>query len=399
MSENNQIAIRQEPSLFNIATLVEANDFSLQMSKAKLIPAHLQGSPSDCLRVVMQAAKWGMDPFAVADKTSVISGKLMYEGQLVAAVINTRANLSKRLSYTFSGTGAQRLLVVAGTIRGESEALTIDLSYSQACAINKNGQMQKNPDQQMCYIGARIWARRHMPELMLGVTAADEIPDDVATMENVTGTAEPVVTEPVPQRQAPPPRAKKGAAAVVENADKPKAEPVIEAVTTVVEPTPAPVAAPITKPEPVATPIAAKYEEAKKAATIEVKAEPVSAPAPKAEVKAPRTTLNDGEEITAVCTVTASKGMVLITNKIPAAGACVEIDGEFKGTIYHNVGGVADRDINEKDVNVVPIKAWTPGNRVAVKLLGKFAKGLGKVLVRVVDVTEAPADDSAVDLG
>jgi hypothetical protein len=394
MSENNQITLRQEPSLFNIATLSEANDFSLQMSKAKLIPAHLQQSPSDCLRVVMQAAKWGMDPFAVADKTSVISGKLMYEGQLVAAVINTRANLSKRLSYTFSGTGAQRLLVVAGTIRGESEALTIDLTYSQACAINKNGQMQKNPDQQMCYIGARIWARRHMPELMLGVTAADEIPDDVTVMENVTGTAE-VVPEPVPQRQAPPPRAKKGAAAVVENADKPKAEPVIEAVATVVEPTPAPTPAPVAKqPEPVATPIAAKYEEAKKAATIEpaAKAEPAAA-------KVPRTTLNDGEEITAVCTVLASKGMVLITNKIPAAGACVEIDGEFKGTIYHNVGGVSDRDINEKDVNVVPIKAWTPGNRVAVKLLGKFAKGLGKVLVRVVDVSEAPADDSAVDLG
>ena len=320
MSENNQLAIHQGNAtapLFNIATLSEANDFSLQMSKAKLIPAHLQQSPSDCLRVVMQAAKWGMDPFAVADKTSVISGKLMYEGQLVAAVINTRANLSKRLSYTFSGTGAQRLLVVAGTIRGEAEALTIDLTYSQACAINKNGQMQKNPDQQMCYIGARIWARRHMPELMLGVTAADEIPDDVTVMENVTGTAE-VVPEPVAQRQAPPPRAKKGAAAVVENADKPKAEPVIEAVATVVEPTPAPVTK---QPEPVATPIAAKYEEAKKAATIEA-ATPVAA----AASKAPRTTLDDGEEITAVCTVTASKGMVLITNKIPAAGACVEIE-------------------------------------------------------------------------
>ena len=396
MSDNNQLAIHQGNAtapLFNIATLSEANDFSLQMSKAKLIPAHLQQSPSDCLRVVLQAAKWGMDPFAVADKTSVISGKLMYEGQLVAAVINTRANLSKRLSYTFSGTGAQRLLVVSGTLRGETEPITIELTYSQACAINKNGQMQKNADQQMCYIGARIWARRHMPELMLGVTAADEIPDDVTVMENVTGTAEPVVTEPVPQRQAPPPRAKKGAAAVVENADKPKAEPVIEAVATVVEPTPAPVAAPA-KAEPVATPIAAKYEEAKKAATVES-----ATPTPKAEAKAPRTTLNDGEEITAVCTVLASKGMVLITNKIPAAGACVEIDGEFKGTIYHNVGGVADRDINEKDVNVVPIKAWTPGNRVAVKLLGKFAKGLGKVLVRVVDVSEAPADDSAVDLG
>ena len=135
---STELAIQgQSPSLFNIATLVEANEFSLQMSKAKLIPAHLQNSPADCLRVVMQASKWNMDPFAVADKTSVISGKLMFEGQLVAAVINSRGNLAKRLSYNFTGTGAQRSLVVAGTIKGEPDPITIELTYSQACAISE----------------------------------------------------------------------------------------------------------------------------------------------------------------------------------------------------------------------------------------------------------------------
>jgi hypothetical protein len=372
---STELAIQgQAPSLFNIATLVEANEFSLQMSKAKLIPAHLQNSPADCLRVVMQASKWNMDPFAVADKTSVISGKLMYEGQLVAAVINSRGNLAKRLSYTFTGTGAQRSLVVSGTIRGETEPITIDLTYSQACAINKNGQMQKNPDQQMCYIGARIWARRHMPELMLGVTAADEIPDDLTELTNVTGTADaPVTPEPVAQRQAPPPRAKKGAAAVVENADKPKAEPVIETTATVVVEKAAPA------PAPIATPIADKYEEAKAAAT--------KAP--------PRTSLNDAEELVATVRVVTVKGMLFLKKGVPSSGGiCADVDGEYKGTIYHEHGGTADRELTDKDVNVTPLPIWTVGNTVRAKLLGKLPNGAKAALIRVMEVAEAPADEA-----
>lgn len=354
MSENNQLAIRQEPSLFNIATLIEANDFSLQMSKAKLIPAHLQGSPSDCLRVVMQAAKWGMDPFAVADKTSVISGKLMYEGQLVAAVINTRANLSKRLSYTFSGTGAQRSLVVAGTLRGETEPLTIDLSFSQACAINKNGQMQKNPDQQMCYIGARIWARRHMPELMLGVTSADEIPED-ADIVNVTGTgdapAAAPVADPVPQRQAPPPRAKKGAAAVVEN----KA-PAIEVPATVVpEPAPEPVKAePVKQAAPVTPPAVAPEP---------VKAEPAAA--------TPRVFLKADEELTANCTIVKFEPCRMLRGGVQKASVAATVKGDFNGQIWH-FGGADSPDITAAQPTITIPDVWKVGANVVIKLRGRL---------------------------
>ena len=394
MSSELAIHQAQQPSLFNIATLIEANDFSLQMSKAKLIPAHLQGSPSDCLRVVMQAAKWGMDPFAVADKTSVISGKLMYEGQLVAAVINTRANLGKRLSYTFSGTGAQRALVVSGTLRGETEPLTIDLSYSQACAINKNGQMQKNPDQQMCYIGARIWARRHMPELMLGVTSADEIPED-AEIVNVTGTgdapAAAPVSDPVPQRQAPPPRAKKGAAAVVEN----KA-PAIEVPATVVADS---------APEPV------KAEPVKQAAPAPepIKAAPVVAPEPAATPAAtatPRVFLKADEELTANCTIVKFEPCRMLRGGVQKASVAATVKGDFNGQIWH-FGGADSPDITAAQPTITIPDVWKVGANVVIKLRGRLVipKGAdGKpdptkqsIKSDVISIEAAAADLEVVD--
>lgn len=195
------------------STMEQALAFANQMSQARLLPAHLQKSPADCLRVVLQAVRWQMDPFAVADKTSIIQNKLMYEGQLVSAVVNARGNLAKRLDYAYKGEGDARVLTVSGTVRGEAEARIIELPFALAKRINKNGQMQINPDQQAAYIGARIWARRHMPELMLGVYTPDEIDEDDAQ------NAEPKVASsdsPPPDRPAPKARAARGAAAAKE---------------------------------------------------------------------------------------------------------------------------------------------------------------------------------------
>ncbi|MFN5350056.1 MAG: recombinase RecT, partial [Polaromonas sp.] len=53
------------------------------------VPKHLQKNPADCLAVVMQATQWGMNPFAVAQKTHIVNGALGYEAQLVNAVLQS----------------------------------------------------------------------------------------------------------------------------------------------------------------------------------------------------------------------------------------------------------------------------------------------------------------------
>lgn len=244
--------VPSESPIFGLSTLDQALNFASQMAKANLLPAHLKGSPADCLRVVMQATRWGFDPFSVADKTSVINGKLMYEGQLVSAVVNARGNLSQKLRYEFSGSGDQMVLKVVGTIAGEDAPRDITLTHAKACTINKNGQMRINPDQQMCYIGARLWARRHTPELMLGVYTPDEMdPEDPALLNVTPGQdAEPAA----PERPKAPSR-RGGAAAA-------KAAAAAEASAVDVPATPVPTATePAAKPAeaaPVASPAAAE---------------------------------------------------------------------------------------------------------------------------------------------
>jgi hypothetical protein len=166
------------------------------MARGKLVPAHLHNSPGDCLMVVEQALRWAMSPFAVAQCTSVIQGKLMFEGKLVAAALNASGILSARLDYVFAGAGNDRAVTVRGTLKGETKAREVTVYLAEA--KTSNGMWIKQPDQQLVYAGTRVWARRHAPEVMLGVYAPEEF-DQAAPFAGTTLDAEP---EPAPVRAA-----------------------------------------------------------------------------------------------------------------------------------------------------------------------------------------------------
>ena len=168
------IAVRAEKTL-EINGFDEAVKLAEIMSSAKLVPTHLQKSPADCLLVIEQAIRWGMSPFAVAQATSIVQGKLMFEGKLVAAAIQGSGVIHGALNYSYKGEGNAREITVIGTLRGENDARTITAKLIDVRTDNKH--WAKSPDQMLSYMGARIWARRHAPAVMLGVYAPDEFED------------------------------------------------------------------------------------------------------------------------------------------------------------------------------------------------------------------------------
>lgn len=159
------------------------------MAKAKLVPEHLQGKPADCLLVVEQARRWNMSPFAVAQETYVVKGKLLFGGKLVTAVVNSRAPLAAPLQFTFKGEGLACEVTVSGTLRNEAEPRTYSITVGEAKKVAGSSSLwNTDPKQQACYFGARFWARRHCPEVILGVWSEDEI-DRGPTMRDITPPA------------------------------------------------------------------------------------------------------------------------------------------------------------------------------------------------------------------
>jgi len=145
------------------------------MAKASLMPEHLRNKPGDCLLVVMQAQRWGMDAVSVAQSTAVVRGKLCYEGKLVAAALYAMGAIDGRLRYEFNGSGNSRGVRVIGKPRGTSTEQVVEGTV--AAWQTNNDAWKRQPDDMLVYRGTRQWARRYAPDAMLGVYTPDELED------------------------------------------------------------------------------------------------------------------------------------------------------------------------------------------------------------------------------
>lgn len=172
---------------------------------APLVPLSMEVVQARALMIANQADLWGADPISVAQCTSIVHGKLMYEGKLVHAVIS--AILGVDLVYEFGrydvakrdivgkyetdpDTGAkvwvgemptsvddQALGVrVSGTLPGEKMPRRIAGSVGM-WHTGSRGPWQKATAwvRQLRYMGAREWCRAHKPALLLGIVTDDEV--------------------------------------------------------------------------------------------------------------------------------------------------------------------------------------------------------------------------------
>jgi hypothetical protein len=149
----------------------EAMELAKIMSSAGFLARELQ-NPGGAMFVIEQSSRWNMSPFAVAMETSFIQGKPMFSGKIVAAAVVSSGAIIGRLAYAYEGQGENRTITVSGTVRGEAEPRTVTVRLADAKTANKVWNTQ--PDQQLAYHGARVWARRHTPEVMLGVYSEEE---------------------------------------------------------------------------------------------------------------------------------------------------------------------------------------------------------------------------------
>lgn len=170
-----QLSSAQSANALVPRNIGEALELANVMSAANLIPEHLRGKPGDCLLIVMQAQRWGMDAVSVAQCTSVVKGKLCYEGKLVAAALYAMGAIDGRLSYQFAGKGDDRTVTVTGRPRGTSQDQSVEGNVGNW--KTDNGNWKKSPDDMLVYRGTRQWARRYAPEALLGVYTPDELED------------------------------------------------------------------------------------------------------------------------------------------------------------------------------------------------------------------------------
>lgn len=198
---NNDIAITSQPgatvgtaaAIFSPEGMNQLVRFAELMAQSKAtVPQHLAGKPADCLAVTMQAAQWGMNPYAVAQATHLVNGTLGYEAKLVNAVVSSSSLLASRLNYRWDGDWSKvngktdkspnLTVTVWATLKGESEPRELTISMAQS-GVRNSPLWEQDPRQQLAYLCVKRWARLHAPDVLLGVYTPDELQETAPRVE------------------------------------------------------------------------------------------------------------------------------------------------------------------------------------------------------------------------
>lgn len=156
------------------------------LSKSNLVPEHLQGKVENCMLIVQQAVTWGHPVLAVAQASSVVRGRLCYEGKLISAVINQSGLIEGRLQYEFSGKGDDLTCSVSATIKGESSPSVLSTRLGSV-KTEKNHLWKSDPGLQLSYRAVRNWCRLFLPEVITGIYSPEEIIE--IPLKNITPSA------------------------------------------------------------------------------------------------------------------------------------------------------------------------------------------------------------------
>lgn len=222
--KNTEIIEHGEPiekvnnTVFSHQMLQRIQDFSKIMSTGgATVPKHLQGNSADCMAVTMQAFQWGMNPFAVAQKTHLVNGTLGYEAQLVNAVIVSSGAIIGKFKYEYIGNWDEYQktkkthddeiklnlgIKVGAILKGDQDITWGEPLYLSNVTIRNSPLWKSAPKQQIAYLAVKYWARLYCPEVILGVYSTDELEPAKRIIKDITPTdANLLVSGATPENQ------------------------------------------------------------------------------------------------------------------------------------------------------------------------------------------------------
>jgi len=186
-----EIAVDDQAGGLLFEKMSQLMEFAKMMAvSGHAVPKHLRGSPGACLAICTRAMRWQFDPFFVAEHSYIVEkydapgdSTIAYDSQIIHAVIEAHAPLTKRLRPRYTGEGDDRKCTVVAYVRGEAEPFewTSPRLADRRPPKNEKGRRRgsplwdSKPDVQLFYDTSRDLARIFFPEVIGGVYSKDEM--------------------------------------------------------------------------------------------------------------------------------------------------------------------------------------------------------------------------------
>lgn len=190
--------------LFDTARFNQAYRIATAFADSGLVPDHFKKNPAGVFVVLHMATRMQLDPFMVLQKTYMVHGRPGMEAQLVIALVNARGPFTGPIQWRFEGEGKDRKCTAYATHAktGELCEAVVTWAMVEAEGWNKKaGSKWLTLERLMFqYRSATFLARLYCPEVIMGLSTADELEDTLITLDSgIEISKKPRAIPPVPE--------------------------------------------------------------------------------------------------------------------------------------------------------------------------------------------------------
>lgn len=182
--------------LFDSAKFNQAWRVANAFASSGLVPDHFKNNPAGVFVVLHMATRLDLDPFMALQKVYMVHGRPGMEAQLIIALVNARGPFQGPIRWETGGTGDTRQWTAYATHKTTGERCEATVTWGMVTQEGwnkdkpmKSGGVQKSkwntlPDLMGRYRSATFLARLFCPEVILGLSTADELEDTAITLDS-----------------------------------------------------------------------------------------------------------------------------------------------------------------------------------------------------------------------
>ena len=189
--------------LFDSAKFNQAWRVATAFADSGLVPDHFKKNPAGVFVVLHMATRLDLDPFMALQKVYMVHGRPGMEAQLVIALVNARGPFTGPIQWETSGTGDSRQWTAYATHAKTGERCEATVNWAMVKAegwADKAGSKWKTiADLMGRYRSATFLARLYCPEVILGLSTADELEDSTIELDSGIKVSRKPANIPLPE--------------------------------------------------------------------------------------------------------------------------------------------------------------------------------------------------------
>jgi len=182
----SQIQVTQPADILSPTAFEHTYRVAKMFASSKLVPAHFQDKPAECMVALSLANQLGVAPLLAMQNVFVVKGTPGFKTSFVIALANERGPFADPIQFEETGKGKDLAVRAFATMKSTGTVVdfTVSLAMAEADGWTSNPKYKSLPQLMLRYRAAAFLVRLYCPEVLMGYQTFEEL-EDVARTERV----------------------------------------------------------------------------------------------------------------------------------------------------------------------------------------------------------------------